>query len=1119
MNYENVFKKDYKQLNDAQRQAVDQIYDPQMVLAGPGTGKTQLLSMRIANILRKTDTNPSNILAMTFTDNGADNIRSRLSTMVGARTAGQVNIFTYHGFADKIRNDFADFLPREVGWRTIDELRENSLANEIYDTFPRNSMIKNGAPKHAQDIAKTVKKFKNQGLSPDDIRQISAQNERVAAQINHGLGEIETNLFWGRTAKDDIAQKLKAITELNELFDSIDEKRVHDKVPTLSEELTRDLAVAVNGYNTETTNFASFNAFRDVAFDKEVHKSNAKTIVAKRFSNGQLAEIAEFYERYDTRKNELGFYNFDDMILDTIEILKNNADIRETLRSKYEFILLDEYQDTNLTQARIVELLTLNDFHEAPNVMAVGDDDQGIMTFQGAEFGNIADFIKTFHVKKPIILSENYRSGPAILEFAKNIIADVDDEMRIDPNKPLNAAKVDGKLLNPRAEIARQLFDNSESEFAWVADEVQNLLRGGETGNNIAIIAPTHNILVATATYFSRKNIAIKYEKRENILDDEVMTNLLNALRLINILSDANQQPRHADFLWPKVLAADWWQADPSHIFQISEAIASTPHGQPRPSWTAKLLESNDETLHGVATFILRYAQLANEKTVWSLLAMMSGFAPDSENSAVGKIIRNPIARYFDNDDLAKYTFSTDVATLLAKLREYWPDKNNTEITLDDLLNLIDHYQEADLKITNRFLLQTGADPVVFLTAHAAKGLEFKRVFILSADNKSWNGSGGRQQINLPENLRFVDPSGHDRNERVRLFFVAITRAREFLTISSSATKPLEFLDENWDTMISHKIPEPFSKINDARTSVDDNPKSLADNVATGWRDFYLPEHISPRELLNTSIKNFAFTPTNLTTYYDLIYGGPIEFYNRFILHFPNETSAQAQFGSIFHDVFDRIEKFTQKNNTIPSQQEISSILDEAMTRASLNEDEAAKIRNDLMTILHKFMKSRAEIFNVKAESEIWIDHVQLGDATLEGKIDRVEFNDDGSLTLIDFKTGHVPKADAEHDWSKSKKLWKYEIQLYFYKFLAEAKWPNKVIKNARLEMVEGFGSDDDPAVINLVFTDKKVKYVTNLINNLRGRVDQLDFQHLYSNPTMTIKQISEFINEQLDNE
>ena len=152
MNFDDNFAKNYARLNEKQKQAVDQIDGPVLVIAGPGTGKTQLLSTRIANILKKTDANPENILAMTFTESGAREMRERLATIIGARAASGVGIHTYHGFANQIY-----LSQREIfGDRQISDLEALAFREQVLASFSRNSYLNNGAPKQSKDIVALI---------------------------------------------------------------------------------------------------------------------------------------------------------------------------------------------------------------------------------------------------------------------------------------------------------------------------------------------------------------------------------------------------------------------------------------------------------------------------------------------------------------------------------------------------------------------------------------------------------------------------------------------------------------------------------------------------------------------------------------------------------------------------------------------------------------------------------------------------------------------------------------------------------------------------------------------------------------------------------------------------
>ena len=170
------FDKVYGRLNIEQKTAVDTIYGPVLVIAGPGTGKTQLLSARVANILRQTDTSPSNILCLTFTENGAENMRERLASFIGAKAAYEVEISTYHGFGNSLLSQGRDFIDDER--TSIDELQQFQIIQKIKQNLPSTNLLY-PSKNTVKSILNVINDIKQENISPEIFEKIVKQNIKL----------------------------------------------------------------------------------------------------------------------------------------------------------------------------------------------------------------------------------------------------------------------------------------------------------------------------------------------------------------------------------------------------------------------------------------------------------------------------------------------------------------------------------------------------------------------------------------------------------------------------------------------------------------------------------------------------------------------------------------------------------------------------------------------------------------------------------------------------------------------------------------------------------------------------------------------------------------------------
>ncbi|MCW3086755.1 MAG: ATP-dependent helicase, partial [Sediminibacterium sp.] len=349
MSQKEQFEKIYADLNTQQKRAVDTIEGPVMVIAGPGTGKTQILGARIGRILLDTDTQPENILCLTYTDAGAVAMRRRLLSFIGP-DAYKVNIYTFHAFCNDIIQENLSLFEKTV-LDPISDLEKIDLFKQLIDGFPKNHPLKRYRGDvyfEIRNLQQLFSSMKREGWTPEFINQ----------KIDEFLADIPTRdeFVYKRAYKQFRAGDLK-----------------ENKIEEAKEKMEK-LRAAVNEFDR---------------FQKLMRNRN----------------------RYD----------FDDMINWVIRAFEENKLLLSRYQEQFLYILVDEYQDTSGTQNRLVELLI--NYWEQPNVFVVGDDDQSIYRFQGANVENMLGFASGYkETLLTIVLTDNYRSTQPILDVSKTLI-------------------------------------------------------------------------------------------------------------------------------------------------------------------------------------------------------------------------------------------------------------------------------------------------------------------------------------------------------------------------------------------------------------------------------------------------------------------------------------------------------------------------------------------------------------------------------------------------------------------------------------------------------------------------------------------------------------------------
>ena len=405
------FNTRYAKLNDNQRQAVDYIHGSLLVIAGPGTGKTELLSMRTAQILRQTDTLPNSILCLTFTESGATNMRQRLRQIIG-EDAYKIAIHTFHSFGTEIINQHREYFFRGADAQPVDELTQYQIISGILENLDwRNPLtVKNsGEFVYIKELIRVISEFKQSGLTPAELKTIIADNQRIIDEIAPDIQQI----FATKISKKTIELFAPMAEKIAESIDKNREKE-NSNLPSSITPYANVLALSIAHAAQETIDTNSTKPL--TAWKNKWCEKNAKGefILKDSAAADKLSAVVDVYEKYIETLDDRSLFDYDDMILSVIQACEKRPELRANLQEQFQFIMVDEFQDTNLAQLRLLFNLT-SDNDNNPNIMAVGDDDQAIFSFQGADVGNIQRFRQHYHDPKIIVLTDNYRSAENIL--------------------------------------------------------------------------------------------------------------------------------------------------------------------------------------------------------------------------------------------------------------------------------------------------------------------------------------------------------------------------------------------------------------------------------------------------------------------------------------------------------------------------------------------------------------------------------------------------------------------------------------------------------------------------------------------------------------------------------
>lgn len=1006
------FSTRYQKLNAAQKQAVDHIEGPVMVIAGPGTGKTELLSMRAANILRSTDVLPENILCLTFTESGASAMRERLTQIIGAE-AYKVAIHTFHSFGTEVINQNGEFFYHGAHFRPADELSSYELLHAIFDELdyenPLSSKM-NGDYTYLNDTLTTISELKKSGLTSDELLRVLDANDEVIEKSEPLLRQA----FSPRISKTT-AEQLQSIVE--SIKDSGGEIALATVTP-LSRVLADSLQAAIDASADSTKPLTAWrNAW--------MKKNDAGELILKSNDRSKkLRAVSYIYFQYLTRMQEAQLYDFDDMILRVVHAMEVFPELRFNLQEKYQYIMVDEFQDTNMAQMRILFDLTSSEVNEGrPNIMVVGDDDQAIYSFQGADVGNISNFRDIFASAELIVLTDNYRSAPVILSHARQVITLGTERLENyipELNKTLTPhRKSDGSDVS----LVELLTVNDERRF--LVDQISASIKAGAAPASIAVLARRHHEIVALLPYFAEADIRVNYERRDNVLDLDVIKLIEHIADILVALFESRLED--ADSRLPELLTHPAFGFAPTDIWRLSIQARTN-----RQSWME--IMATIPTFVPLHTWLLVQAQSVRHVPLEHMLDHIIGHKQTTD--PIDEIFVSPLYEYFFSPEKLEQrpdeylTYLEALRCIRGKLRDYQPDQTPT---LQTFLEFIRLHRQLGSTITS---VRPGSDrienAVNLMTAHKSKGLEFDNVYVIGAIDSAW-GERVRSRsrlIGYPENLPLA-PSGDTFDERLRLFFVAMTRAKKHLTVSYStrdksdkSTLGASFLTgEPWNA----KKPE--------------LPSSIEDVTHAAELAWYLPLvhpiHHDMKELLGPTLENYKLSATHLNNFLDISRGGPQTFLLNNLLRFPQAISPSAGYGVAAHATLQRAHSHLAATGKSRPLEDILHDFEEALRAQHLSDSDFQTFLHKGSNVLSHFLSAKYSSFKPtqKVELSFGGQGVILGDARLTGSLDLVDIND-STITVTDYKTGRASRSwTGKTDYEKIK-LHKYRQQLMFYELL-----------------------------------------------------------------------------------
>ena len=950
------FSEEYDRLNERQKQAVDKIFGPVMVIAGPGTGKTQILSVRIGKILLETDYLPSNILCLTYTDAGVLAMRKRLLNMIGP-DAYSVHIHSFHSFCNMvIQQNMHLFHKKEL--QPINELEQVQCLMELIDGFDNNHPLKRyktDAYFEAGYLKDLFSNMKREGWTADYL----------VKKIEEYIEDIIPDTFYN---------KIKAKKGIIELT-------------------------------------------------AEGRKEQEKMI--------KLKSAVQAFPVYQQTLKEKQRYDFDDMINWVIDVFETNLDVLANYQEQYQFILVDEYQDTSGAQNKLVELLVSYWQEESPNLFVVGDDDQSIYRFQGANMENMRILAGKYNDLLRVVLTQNYRSVQPILDAAHLLIQNNTQRLTNeygDLQKILTASNP----LHHDIKIAPVIrsVSNEFEENILIAEEIRQLIDEGVMPGKIAVIYKEHRTGDELQKFLQLQKVPYYTKKSINLLKDPFIKNILCYLNYVIAEKEISFSGEPVLF---EILHHSFHQIPALRIASISNEVYLNHRNSKK---------SEPQTIReylGVLSANSKQKLFTGDEITDKLIAVnkiLERLIAESDNLPILKWFE----LLFNEANIISFIMQQPGKAWLMQLLNGFFDfvqdecRRNPDLRLKELMRQIDLLNENGISIP---LVQTNGNEkgVNLLTCHGSKGLEYEYVFFVGCHSGLWESKKKYNHgYKLPPNIFTKETPEEKEEELRRLFFVATTRAEKFLYISFP-----KFTNEGKELEASRFIAE-MATDNLKHDLVPISEEKKLKYSALRYGIVQQPElEKAERDFIEQLLAGFKMNVTALNNYLEC----PLKFYYNSLIRIPGAYSESAQFGTSMHDALSHyFNKMMESGRVYPPLDMLLSRFQwhiknnrHVFTPESLKRFTDYGIKCLTACYENFFINKGDEFVRTEVSLEATIHSIPI-----KGFADKIQYWGN-EVVITDFKTGSLEKCNRRYEFveagfPKKPEGGNYWRQAVFYKLL-----------------------------------------------------------------------------------